>query len=626
MKSMNNAQKKRCKNTGANKLLILLVFLFAIEIFYNISSREKMNREYELLHEFKSLKTLNQKIEVLFNKNIDHQSFDGIAEDTREFNTVLTMLKEHPLFNGKAENKTFHELYNKLHNGFERSQSYIERYKSWTGLTVNSTRVLFDMHGYIKKMIREKGTSEKEHVAEEALDDIIFLVALISYDRLSDREILIEKIEFLKREFQADKRLFKSVNTMQKHINVLLEGQALMQMLKAENNTLLIGDTIDKIYKLLLEDFKSKDQDNLFNFYLMNGAVLFLLILLFFISKKESRLHEKVCLLNNDLEENIFELESVNSEMKKLLSKFDRHVIASETDEKGIITYASTAFCEASGYTQEELLGKPHNIVRHPDVSKEVYKGMWNTIQSGKEWSGEIKNRRKDGSDYWVEVFVSPEFDKNGHIAGYSAIRNIITATKELEELSHSLEKQVYERTRDLEMMMEKVQKLSITDELTGLYNRRYYTQIIDNEIKRAERNKVCFGYLILDIDNFKRFNDNYGHQRGDQVLIQVANRFHSVLERPDDFVFRMGGEEFLVIFTGETKTKVINFAQRVVEAVSLLNIEHAYNDDYNIVTVSGGLVVCEPKQECTSADEMYKVSDELLYAAKEAGRNCLKF
>ncbi len=622
---MNKIQKRGCKKSGVNKLLILLLFLFGIEVFYIINSRTTISREYELLDNLKSLKILNQKIDGLFNKNIDHQSFDAIAEDTREFKTVLLMLKEHAFFDKEKGHKSFHGLYNKLHSDFELSEGYIERYKSWNGLTINSTRVLFDMHGYIKKLIRKRGTSEKEHFSEELLDEIIFMVALINFDRLSESETLMKKVELFKREFQNDKRLLKSVNIMYKHIHVLLEGQALMQVLKQEHSDLLIGDTIDKMYKLLLDDFVSKDRDNLFNFYLMNAVVLFLLIILFFISNKESQLHEKVCLLNNDLEDKLIELEDVNGEMKKLIEKFDRHVIASETDEKGIITYASTAFCEVSGYSLEELLGQPHNIVRHSDVSKDIYKEMWSTIKSGKEWTGEIKNRKKDGSDYWVEVFVSPELDKNGNITGYSAIRHLISSKKDLEELSHSLEQQVYERTHDLEVMMEKVKKLSITDELTGLYNRRYYAQIIDNEIKRAERNKVCFGYFILDIDNFKRFNDNYGHQRGDQVLMQVANRFTSVLERPDDFVFRMGGEEFLIIFTGETKTKVVDFAQKVIESIAMLNIEHAYNDGYHVVTVSGGLVVHEPEDESMSADEMYKLSDELLYAAKEAGRNCLK-
>ncbi len=623
---MSRAEQRVCKRTGVNKLLLLLLFLVIMEVFYIISNKNEMNREYGLLHELKNLKTIHQKIDGLFEKNVNHQSFDAITGDTREFTNVLLLLKEHALVDTDNGRKEFAALYERLDSSFKESQTYIERYKSWNGLTINSTRVLYDMHGHIKKKIRQKGTSKKEHFSEEVLDEIALMVALISYDRLSDKRSLIEQIEILKKEFKDDKQLLGLTRAMEKHVNVLVEGQELMEALQKAHNALLIGTTIDQMYKLLLEDFEDRDQDNQFNFYVMNSVILLLLLLLLYNNYRESALHEKVCLLNIDLQEKVIELENANREVKKLISKFDRHVIASETDKKGLIIYASTAFCEISGYTLEELIGKPHNIVRHVDMPKEVYKQMWETIQSGKEWSGEIKNQRKDGSDYWVEVFVTPEFDRKGNIVGYSAIRNIITAKKELEELSHSLEQQVYERTRDLEVMMEKVQKLSITDELTGLYNRRYYAQIIENEIKRAQRNQVCFGYFILDIDNFKRYNDNYGHQQGDQVLMQVANRFTSVLERPDDFVFRMGGEEFLVIFTGETKNKVIGFAQKVIDSIAALKIEHKYNENYYIVTVSGGLVIHEPGEASMSSNEMYKASDVQLYLAKEAGRNCLKY
>ncbi len=623
---MSKPKQKTCQKSRSNRLLLLLLILFAAEVFYIISSKEKMNREYELLHELKSLKTLEQKIEGLFKKNIEHQSFDSIAKDSRDFNMVLELMEQHPLFNKEDGHQQFQELNTRLQEDFSRSQEYIERYKSWSGLTINSTRVLFDMHGYIKNIIRKQGSSKKEHEIEGLLDEVIVMVALISYDQLSERAILMEKLEALKQKSSYDKKLSQSIHTMQKHVNVLLQGEEVMQELKQLNANLHLGESIDRIYELLLQDFKGKDRENLFNIYVMNAVVLFLLILLFYISRKESNLHEKVCLLNYDLEDNIQELEHVNKEIKKLLKKFDRHVIASETDTAGIITYASAAFCEVSGYTLKELLGKPHNIVRHPDVPKEVYREMWETIQSGREWSGEIKNRRKDGGYYWVEVFVSPEFDQAGRIVGYGAIRNLITPKKELEELSHSLEKQVYERTRELEVMMEKVQKLSITDELTGIYNRRYYTQIIDNEIRRAKRNQQYFGYLILDIDNFKRYNDNYGHQQGDQVLIQVAKRLEVVLERPDDFVFRLGGEEFLVIFTSDNKQKAEIFAQHIIDAIGMLNIEHAHNENYHIVTLSGGLVVCEPHESCANAEELYRRSDELLYEAKAAGRNCLRF
>lgn len=110
------------------------------------------------------------------------------------------------------------------------------------------------------------------------------------------------------------------------------------------------------------------------------------------------------------------------------------NIIMSATDLKGKITYVSNAFCKISSFTKEELIGKPHNIVRHPDMPKEAFKNMWNTIKKNEIWRGEVKNLKKDGSYYYVLATISPEYDKNGQKVGYSAIRQDITAKKQVEE------------------------------------------------------------------------------------------------------------------------------------------------------------------------------------------------
>lgn len=143
-------------------------------------------------------------------------------------------------------------------------------------------------------------------------------------------------------------------------------------------------------------------------------------------------------------------LEKANDDLNRLLESFDENVIASRSDLHGNITYASKAFVEISGYSLEELMGAPHSMVRHPDTPKEVFKDLWRTIKSGKVWKGEIKNRRKDGSYYWVDVVVTPKLEDDGNILSYSAIRQDITSKKEVEELSESLELKVEERTSEL--------------------------------------------------------------------------------------------------------------------------------------------------------------------------------
>ncbi len=101
---------------------------------------------------------------------------------------------------------------------------------------------------------------------------------------------------------------------------------------------------------------------------------------------------------------------------------FKHGLIISSTNPKGVITYANRKFCQIAGYTKAELMGQNHNIIRHPDMPKAAYKELWDTVQSGKEWTGIVKNLRKDGRYYWVYSHISPIL-KDGNITGYSAAR-----------------------------------------------------------------------------------------------------------------------------------------------------------------------------------------------------------
>ncbi len=134
-----------------------------------------------------------------------------------------------------------------------------------------------------------------------------------------------------------------------------------------------------------------------------------------------------------------------NQELTRRLEQFDKNIIASNTDAKGIITYASQAFAKISGYSLDELIGKPQNIVRHEDTPPELFKELWQTIQSGSIWHGEIQNRAKDGSTYWVDTTITPMLDAQDKIIGYSSIRRDITHEKQVIDLHRSLEKKSLE-------------------------------------------------------------------------------------------------------------------------------------------------------------------------------------
>jgi PAS domain S-box-containing protein len=113
----------------------------------------------------------------------------------------------------------------------------------------------------------------------------------------------------------------------------------------------------------------------------------------------------------------------------------DRSSIVSKTDPRGVITYINEAFCHISGYSEKELLGKPHNIVRHPDMKASTFKEMWDTIKNKKlPWIGEVKNRKKDGGEYWVQTIINPILDSNGKIIEYIGIRTDVTDIEKTKE------------------------------------------------------------------------------------------------------------------------------------------------------------------------------------------------
>ncbi len=137
-----------------------------------------------------------------------------------------------------------------------------------------------------------------------------------------------------------------------------------------------------------------------------------------------------------------------DEEIKKINKTLDKAVIYSRTDKSGRITHVSTALLELSGYSKGELIGQNHNIFRHPDMKKEVFADLWNTISKKQTWEGEIKNIRKDSSSYWAKVIITVDCDDKGKILGYDAYRENITDKKELE-----LEKQKTQEALDFKSM-----------------------------------------------------------------------------------------------------------------------------------------------------------------------------
>lgn len=275
-------------------------------------------------------------------------------------------------------------------------------------------------------------------------------------------------------------------------------------------------------------------------------------------------------------------------ELKRYIKIVDANVLTSQTDLDGIITYASEAFCRISGYEVYELLGQDHNIVRHPDMPETVFEDMWQCIKAGRVWHGEIKNKTKDGGFYWVDTSVSPMRDSMGNIYGYMAVRHDITDKKRIEHIS-------------------------VTDPLTGIYNRLKLDEVLKHEHARYARYRHPFAAILFDIDHFKNINDTFGHPSGDKVLQEFSILSKGFL-RDTDVLGRWGGEEFLIIAPDTDVHGAASLAEKLRQAIAMFSFT-----DAGRVTASFGVAAIHDNEE---REAFLKRVDEALYRAKEQGRN----
>ena len=242
------------------------------------------------------------------------------------------------------------------------------------------------------------------------------------------------------------------------------KDKKIMIVLQTTSQSLLIK------LNTVVEKYENNYEQKLLSLH-EKGLYLFLgiLVVLFFewiliFKPTNYKINTNINKLESEIEEKI-------KELQKSIDIISENVIYSRTDTKGFITYASKAFCKISGYTQEELLGKPHNIIRHMDMPKEAFKNMWQTIQTGKSWKGEVKNLKKNRDFYWVMAYISPEYDNHGNLIGYAAVRHDITHKKALEELNKNLEEKIafeIEKNREKDLQIFNNAKMVSLGEMIG--------------------------------------------------------------------------------------------------------------------------------------------------------------
>ncbi len=186
-------------------------------------------------------------------------------------------------------------------------------------------------------------------------------------------------------------------------------------------------------------------------------------------------------------------------------------------------------------------------------------------------------------------------------------------------------QRQLVESSQALQYLNAKLEQASYTDSLTGIFNRRYFNLVYEREYKRAVRNGKSLTFMMIDIDYFKQYNDTYGHLMGDVALKNVAHILRTTLQRPGDFVFRLGGEEFGVLLSETDCPSARQMAEKLRFNTESLEIEHTGNKPKGILTISIGAICVIPTEQMNN-EALLHTADLNLYTAKERGRNKVIF
>lgn len=266
------------------------------------------------------------------------------------------------------------------------------------------------------------------------------------------------------------------------------------------------------------------------------------------------------------------------------------------TDAEGRIEAVNKAFSEITGYQEHEVLGKNPRLMKSGQHDDDFYKSMWERLILEGEWEGEIWNRRKNGQIYPELLRITSVIGKDGNITEYVATFSDITEKRQHEMQLH---------------------QLAYTDPLTKLHNRTAFIETFGHALAHAQRRKTRCALLYLDLDRFKKINDTLGHDFGDKVLLESAQRLNQAV-RNEDEVARLGGDEFIVLLEDISQDDAAARVARKI--VSLLGQPINLEPHTLHVTASVGIAIYP--DDGNDLTTLLKNADAAMYMAKREGRN----
>ena len=553
--------------------VMFFLFLFIMVLILFIYNLTKINHKIKSFNDYSitinNIKILDNEFESLINNKATFINYDEVVE---KINLKYELLK-------KLNSQEFYENYDlelknlvdDLNSKWKEKHQYLERFKSNNSAIIGSFNYIMEL---IKNIKLTQNIDIKDGVL---LDNSLSLLFKLFVNIDFDKQILEENITNLQKlslkynnsDFNF---LFKKYNST---INELLNlNNIKFQLLEIDvkSKLNLIESKLHKEYN------KSIDKQ-------LNIAILLFFISIIFLV---------ISILNY--------IKSVK--IKKELKAFkyavensDNSIVMTDVNRK--ITYVNESFEKVTGYRREDVLGKNPHILKSGRLPSDFYKNMNDILDKGEKWLGEFVNVNKFGDIYYETASITPIFNDD-ELTGYLAIKLNVT---------------------DYVKQQEKVEFIAHHDNLTLLPNRRSLEKKVNEYIHECLEKEKKFALYFIDLDGFKNVNDTLGHDIGDLLLKEVAKIFKDTL-RNEDFVFRIGGDEFAIIIkysNEEIDLEII--ANKIIE-----NINKPIFIKNHEINVGCSIGISLFPKDAQDLKNLLKYSDMAMYKAKQNGKNRVEF
>lgn len=278
------------------------------------------------------------------------------------------------------------------------------------------------------------------------------------------------------------------------------------------------------------------------------------------------------------------------------------------------LIYVNAGFEKLTGYQADEALGKSCHFLQGTDTEQYEVGVLREALEQGLDCRVTLRNYRRDGSMFWNELSLTAVRNETGELTHFIGVQQDVTACIMLDQHLRESKLDVYSLDRQ-------IFTLAHTDPIAGISNRLHFDGQLNLMLQTAQRTRSSLSVLLVNLDQFKCFNNRYGRAAGDACLRMVGGRIAKSFARVSDCVARYGGDEFAVVSMGESIEAMQQHLSRLRDQVRALNIPHGDSPD-GIVTICAGSVSLIPQRD-TTAQGLLKQAENALQAAKQRGYDC---